>query len=161
MELQAAIEKEPIKYVVSFTAPSSYWYLKHFDLTAMMDYVDWVNVMTYDLHGEWDRDNPIGSQILAHTNLTEIDLALDLFWRNSVDPSKVNMGLGFYGRSFELADTKCWKPGCKFSGGGKKGAVSIMRSGMANGNDRLTYPIVHGQLRNTFIQGNYSDYQIQ
>lgn len=34
--------------------------------------------MSYDLHGIWDRDNPIGNQILGHTNLTEIDLALDL-----------------------------------------------------------------------------------
>jgi hypothetical protein len=34
--------------------------------------------MSYDLYGTWDSDNPIGSQVLAHSNLTEIDLALDL-----------------------------------------------------------------------------------
>jgi chitinase len=68
---------------VSFTVPTSYWYLRWFDLAAV-DHVDWVNVMSYDLHGVWDQDNPIGNHVLAHTNLTEIKLALDLFWRSEL-----------------------------------------------------------------------------
>jgi hypothetical protein len=34
----------------------------------------------YDLHGVWDRNNPIGSIVQEHTNLTEIALATELFW---------------------------------------------------------------------------------
>ncbi|KAH7322711.1 glycosyl hydrolases family 18-domain-containing protein [Stachybotrys elegans] len=106
---------------ISFTAPTSYWYMRHFDITASAKAVDYVNVMSYDLHGVWDANNPIGSQVLAHTNLTEIDLALDLFWRNKVEPSKINLGIGFYGRSFQLADPSCHTPGCLFLGGAKPG----------------------------------------
>lgn len=106
---------------ISFTAPTSYWYMRHFDITESAKAVDYVNVMSYDLHGIWDANNPIGSQVLAHTNLTEIDLALDLFWRNDVEASKINLGIGFYGRSFQLADPGCHKPGCLFLGGGSPG----------------------------------------
>ncbi|KFY47830.1 hypothetical protein V496_10420 [Pseudogymnoascus sp. VKM F-4515 (FW-2607)] len=120
-ELRAAIDASGREYIVTFTAPSSYWYLRHFDITDMMAYVDWVNLMSYDLHGVWDSDNPIGNQVLAHTNLTEIDLALDLFWRNDVEPSKIVLGLGFYGRSFKLSSPACWKPGCDFTGPGDEG----------------------------------------
>lgn len=77
-ELQAAISSSGKQYIVTFTAPTSYWYLRHFDLANMVQYVDWVNLMSYDLHGVWDSSNPIGNQVLAHTNLTEIDDALDL-----------------------------------------------------------------------------------
>lgn len=77
-ELRAAIQASGKGYIVTFTAPTSYWYLQNFDIENMVRYVDWVNLMSYDLHGVWDSDNPIGSQVLAHTNLTEIDLALDL-----------------------------------------------------------------------------------
>ena len=75
----------------------------------------------YDLHGVWDSTNPIGSHILAHTNMTEIKDALDLLWRNKVAAKKLNLGLGFYGRSFQLADPGCSKPGCNFKGGGSPG----------------------------------------
>lgn len=66
----------------------------------MYPIVDWFNVMTYDLHGTWDaNDSFIGAYAYAHTNLTEIKQSLDLLWRNNIDPAKVNLGLGFYGRS--------------------------------------------------------------
>ncbi|KAF8908652.1 hypothetical protein CPB84DRAFT_1843537 [Gymnopilus junonius] len=42
------------KYGLTFTAPSSFWYLQHFDLPGLLKHADWVNVMTYDLHGTWD-----------------------------------------------------------------------------------------------------------
>ncbi|KAJ1326789.1 chitinase [Microdochium nivale] len=122
-ELDDENKKQPKKYIVSFTAPTSFWYLRHFDLKAI-DYTDFVNVMSYDLHGVWDRENPIGSHIYGHTNLTEMSLAFDLFWRNDVPANKLNMGLGFYGRAFQLADPSCNKPGCLFKGGATKGACS-------------------------------------
>jgi chitinase len=59
--------------------------------------------------------------VQAHTNLTEIDTGLDLLWRNDIDPKKVVLGLGFYGRAFTLQDPSCNKPGCPFTGGAKKG----------------------------------------
>jgi chitinase len=34
---------------LSFTAPTSYWYLQHFDIGQMYQYVNWINLMTYDL----------------------------------------------------------------------------------------------------------------
>ncbi|KAJ4152982.1 hypothetical protein LMH87_009497 [Akanthomyces muscarius] len=120
-ELRAAIDASGHKYLVTFTAPSSYWYLRHFRLDLMEPYVDWINLMSYDIHGVWDGSNPIGNHVLSHTNLTEIDLALDLFWRAKVKPSSIVLGLGFYGRSFTLSDNNCWKPGCLFSGPGAAG----------------------------------------
>ncbi|KAI1412614.1 glycosyl hydrolases family 18-domain-containing protein [Hypoxylon sp. FL1857] len=119
-ELREAFDAEPIPYSIAFTAPTSYWYLRNFDLSAV-DHVDWINVMSYDLHGVWDAQNPIGNNVLVHTNLTEVKLALDLFWRNKVPANKLNLGLGFYGRSFQLSDPSCSKPGCQFKGGAAPG----------------------------------------
>ncbi|KAJ5705359.1 hypothetical protein N7536_001048 [Penicillium majusculum] len=110
-------------YGITFTTPSSYWYLQHFDVPGMLDAgADWTNVMSYDLHGVWDKnDDWIGSVMHGHTNMTEIIEALDLFWRVGVDPSKVVMGVAFYGRSFTMSDTSCISPGCAFSGAGTAG----------------------------------------
>jgi chitinase len=110
---------------LSFTAPTSYWYMRWFDIGNMTRYADWVNLMTYDLHGSWDSpEDQIGSFVYAHTNLTEIGWALDLLWRNSVPANKVNLGIGFYGRTFTLADKSCTSPGCPFSSAGAKGGCT-------------------------------------
>jgi GH18 family chitinase len=55
-------------------------YLQHFDLPGMLATTDFVNIMSYDLHGTWDGTDPwIGKVVGAHTNLTEIKNTLQLF----------------------------------------------------------------------------------
>lgn len=115
------------KYGLSVTLPTSYWYLQHFDLSAMESHVDWFNLMSYDLHGVWDKQSKfVGPYIAPHTNLTEIDLGLDLLWRSGVTAGKVNLGQGWYGRSFTLASSSCNTPNgaCQFSGPANAGPCS-------------------------------------
>ncbi len=98
--LRTAMGSSGHHYGLSITIPTSYWYMRNFDIVAITRVIDWFNVMSYDLHGTWDStDKYIGSIVGAHTNLTEIDLALDLLWRNNINPSQVVLGLGLYGRS--------------------------------------------------------------
>ncbi|KAK9772778.1 putative chitinase [Seiridium cardinale] len=115
------------RYGISMTLPTSYWYLQHFDLAAIQPNVDWFNFMTYDLHGVWDAQSKfLGPYIAPHTNMTEIDMGLDLLWRAGVEPGKAVLGLGWYGRSFTLADPSCDTPNgvCQFTGGANAGPCS-------------------------------------
>ena len=85
--------------------------MKHFDLGGMAPYVDWFNVISYDIHGTWDGGSEWTEAVVQpHTNLTEIDSGLDLIWRSGVGPGQIVLGLAFYGRSFELADPSCTEP---------------------------------------------------
>ncbi|KUI70319.1 Chitotriosidase-1 [Cytospora mali] len=123
-ELRKTLDASGKDFGISFTVPSSYWYLRGFNVAGMINVAgaDWMNIMTYDLHGVWDGDDPyIGAVLGAHTNLTEIKEALDLLWKIDIDPSKVILGFGFYGRSFQLSDGNCIEPGCPFSGAGTAG----------------------------------------
>ena len=79
------------------------------------------------MHGVWDAASKyVGPYIAPHTNITEIDAALDLLWRAGVSSSKVVLGQGWYGRSFTLTDPTCNKPNgiCRFSGGATAGPCS-------------------------------------
>ncbi|MCJ1311629.1 hypothetical protein MMC25_005302 [Agyrium rufum] len=90
---------------ISATLPSSYWYLQGFDIVNLEPSVDWFMMLTYDIHGVWDGNNKFTQKVVqAHTNLTEIDQALDLLWRNNIQFDKVVLSLAFYGRSFTLAN---------------------------------------------------------
>ncbi|EZF35684.1 hypothetical protein H109_04882 [Trichophyton interdigitale MR816] len=95
--LRQVFDKSGRKLGITFTGPSSFWYMRWFDLPGLLKYADWMNLMSYDLYG-------VGSIAQAHTNLTEIKLAAELLWRVKVDPSQVALGFGFYGRAFTLQD---------------------------------------------------------
>ncbi|KAK0543803.1 hypothetical protein OC845_005939 [Tilletia horrida] len=126
-------------YGLTWTAPSSYWYLQHFDLQGLTAVTDWINLMTYDLHGVWDGVDPyIGPYLLAHTNLSEIMQSVDLFARNRIPMSKITLGMGFYGRSFTMADPSCSDPGCPFSGAGRPLGSSV-EGGTESYADILTF----------------------
>jgi chitinase len=117
-------------YQVSITLPASYWYLQHFDIVRLQLYVDFFNMMTYDLHGTWDIGSKhVKPELNAHTNLTEIKTALDLLWRNKINPEKVVLGLAFYGRAVVPSDPGCTTAGCLFASGAPRlpcsGEISV------------------------------------
>lgn len=41
-----------------------------------------------------------------------------------IPPEKVVLGLGFYGRSFQLSDASCGSPGCPFAGAATAGTCT-------------------------------------
>ncbi|KAL2687924.1 hypothetical protein Neosp_005494 [[Neocosmospora] mangrovei] len=101
---------------LTITLPASYWYLQHFDIKKLR---------SYDLHGVWDKNATWTKPYLnAHTNLTEIELALDLLWRNDIEPNNVVLGMGFYGRAFTVQSASCRKAGCLFKDPGNAGKCS-------------------------------------
>ncbi|KAL4867514.1 hypothetical protein BDV12DRAFT_198207 [Aspergillus spectabilis] len=110
---------------LTLTLPASFWYLQHFDIVKLQDNVDFFNIMSYDLHGAWDRHNKwLAPELNSHTNLTEITNALDLLWRNNISPDKVVLGLAFYARVFSATSPDCMSPGCTFESGGNAGKCS-------------------------------------
>jgi len=70
--MRAAFQAAGHNYGITLTLPSSFWhviifsitlytclltyyrYMQHFDIVALEKEVDWLNMMTYDLHGTWD-----------------------------------------------------------------------------------------------------------
>ena len=107
---------------VTMALPVAYRYLRHFDIKKVAPHVDFFNMMSYDLHGSWDKTTEWdGPYINSHTNLTEITEYLDLLWRNDIPPAKVNMGLAFYTRHFTSVSESCMSPGCRYESAGPWG----------------------------------------
>lgn len=108
---------------VSFAAPSSFWYLKSYPIKAMAPSVDYIVHMTYDLHGQWDYDNPhtspgcpTGNCLRSHVNLTETFTSLSMITKAGMPSNKVAVGVTSYGRSFNMAEPGCYDEMCKFTG---------------------------------------------
>ncbi|RYP05913.1 hypothetical protein DL765_009685 [Monosporascus sp. GIB2] len=71
--------------------------IQHFDIQNLERSVNWFNSMSYEIHESWDIDNRfMGPFVNSHTNFTKIKMALDLLWRNDINPDKVMLGMSFY-----------------------------------------------------------------
>lgn len=59
--------------------------------------------MAYDMHGIWD--NP--KILQSHTDINEVQSGIQIYLNGGVPTTKINLGLGAYGRSYKLADNTC------------------------------------------------------
>lgn len=103
---------------ISFTAPVDTAVLSRYDLATMAASANWVNLVAYNLQGgDTSATHPSSDQRL-------FDAALDVFTKARVATGKINLGLGFFGRSYTLASTSCNSLGCPASGVGVVGSCS-------------------------------------
>lgn len=86
------------------TNPYSYYSDTAYDFPKLFPLVDFINLMTYDLHGGWETVTNI------HTALFSDSLSVDMcvkYWVGKGAPrDKLNMGMAFYGNGFVLKDPK-------------------------------------------------------
>ncbi|KAJ5765052.1 glycoside hydrolase [Penicillium odoratum] len=121
--LKLVRDQLPDTMTLSIAAPASYWYLRHFPIKEIAEVVDYIVFMTYDLHGQWDYNStssdpgcPDGGCLRSQVNKTETAYALSMITKAGVKSNKVIAGLPLYGRSFEMANTSCTGPECRFTG---------------------------------------------
>ncbi|MGW6094420.1 glycosyl hydrolase family 18 protein [Streptomyces sp. NPDC055157] len=76
------------------------------DYAGAAQYVDWYNVMTYDFFGAWDADGPTAphSPLTSYSGIPldgyNSDAAIIKLKGKGIAGSKLNLGIGFYGRGW-------------------------------------------------------------
>ncbi|KAI0096415.1 glycoside hydrolase superfamily [Nemania sp. FL0031] len=160
--------KMPSGKTVSIAAPASYWYLKQFLIGEMSEYLDYIVYMTYDLHGQWDYNNPwtqsgckAGNCLRSHVNMTETMSALVMVTKAGVPSDKVVVGVSSYGRSFRMIDPSCTGPLCTYAG--PNSTATRGRCTKTNGyisNAEINELIATGDVSKKWTDDTESDYVI-
>ncbi|KAG5889208.1 hypothetical protein JTB14_033286 [Gonioctena quinquepunctata] len=106
-----------------------------YDVPVLSKYLDWIAVMCYDYHGQWDKitghvapmyDHPEDINDSFNTNFT-----INYWIEKGADRKKLVMGMPMYGQSFSLADND--KNGLNVAtyGGGEAGDETRARGFLA------------------------------
>lgn len=91
-----------------------------YDLPALVENLDWINVMTYDLHGSWETEALNHSPLKAGEGLST-DSAVQLYKSKGVPAEKIVIGVPTYGKSLKLADPTKHEYKSPVAGGGDAG----------------------------------------
>uniref|UniRef100_A0A224YVR0 Chitinase n=1 Tax=Rhipicephalus zambeziensis TaxID=60191 RepID=A0A224YVR0_9ACAR len=110
-ELKEAFAKYPL--YLTATVPLDENYLDGgYDIANMERYVDWFNVLAYDLRGTWNRFTDVHSILYKRRNdppyFQDLTIAQGMkrLVRMGAPKRKLMLGMGFYGRSYVLLDAR-------------------------------------------------------
>ena len=95
-------------YILTIAGAAGAWVIDPgFNLTEIAQVVDWINVMTYDFYGAWQSQwggytGPIAPLFWdtppGYSGKLTVDYTMKHYDCIIGDPSKLVMGVGFYGR---------------------------------------------------------------
>lgn len=93
-------------YLLTIAGGPNVSFAKNTELKAMMQYLDFINVMTYDYHGGWENATNHNAPLHANPNdPTEnkdfsVENTINAYLGCGVEPQDLNLGLAFYGRGW-------------------------------------------------------------
>lgn len=99
---QTEARTEP--YLLTIAAPAGPTIVPNLEARAISEVVDWINVMSYDFHGGWEKRSGHNAPLKQATGDTAVGYnvasAIDSYLAAGVPPARLVMGVPFYGRSF-------------------------------------------------------------
>lgn len=92
-------------YILTFAGGASSMFTDNIELEEIHKYVDFANIMSYDIHGSWDKYTDFNSPLYTNNeSLNNIKLSVDesmKIWINRGFPKeKIVMGISFYGKQY-------------------------------------------------------------
>lgn len=123
-ELHRAAKANNPPLLVTIAAPAGPWHYKNTDVANIHQYLDWINLMTYDFHGAWGGEDVtnhhsalyVGTQ--GHPELN-VDSAVRYYLEQGVPADKLVVGMPLYGRSFGNVKSSSTGLYSGFTGAGK------------------------------------------
>ncbi|KAI9348211.1 glycoside hydrolase [Obelidium mucronatum] len=102
------------EYLISMAAPAGVDKMNKLDIKTICKNLDFINIMTYDIHGEWDSvtnhqaplyDNT--PEKLKPTNgvpVTSVDVAVNYWIKNGCPASQIVVGVPFYAHAWKAPE---------------------------------------------------------
>lgn len=96
-------------YLLTIAAPAGEDKSSKMELGKIHPYLDWINVMAYDIHGGWDATGPTNFQAPLYTspddpatgaNKISVDSVINAYLKAGIPAKKLILGIPFYGRGW-------------------------------------------------------------
>ncbi|KMJ60524.1 glycoside hydrolase family 18 [Bacillus sp. LL01] len=106
------------EYLLTIAAGASKGHAANMELAELQRYVNYIQLMTYDIHGEWDAVTGLNAPLYQNADSSwSVRDGVETYINSGVPSEKLVMGLPFYGRAFHEVDNLNNGLNQSFSGG--------------------------------------------
>ncbi len=136
-KLDEQSQKNGKQYILSFAGAAGSWYVNNIEPKEISQYVDYANIMTYDIYGTWDQHTnfnaPLYTSSISSPGLKwSVDLSIKT-WMNAEFPKeKLIMGVPFYGYIYKAVSDENHGLGQTYSGGASINYANIVANYLNN-----------------------------
>ncbi|XP_044316703.1 probable chitinase 10 isoform X2 [Drosophila rhopaloa] len=105
-----------------------------YDVPELSRYFDWISVMAYDYHGQWDKQTGHVAPMYDHPEGTanfNANFSINYWISKGAERQKLVMGMPMYGQSFSLAAPSEHQLNAPTYGGGEAGEATRARGFLA------------------------------
>lgn len=103
-----------------------------YDIPNMVKYLHYINLMAYDLHGDWDlvtgQNAPLYASSLESSafNALNVDAVVSNWISKGATPQSLVLGIALYGRTYTLSSSSNTRLGAAISGAGVQGTYTAV-----------------------------------
>lgn len=99
--------KDNKNYLLTIAAGASNYYIKNTEVDKFHNYLDYVNLMTYDIHGPWDLYCDFNSPLFDNNDQSfqykiSIDSSIKAWLNAGLPADKLVVGVPFYGYKYDV-----------------------------------------------------------
>lgn len=100
-QLNLAAVQDGTQYYLTIAAPAGPDKIANIEVAAIAQHLDWINLMTYDLHGPWERVTNHHAPLLGRPgDMLTTQQAIDRWLQLGTPANKLVLGIPFYGHSW-------------------------------------------------------------
>jgi chitinase len=109
-QLDAQGQLDGKQYLLTIAAPAGPKVYANLELDKIHPYLDWINIMTYDFHGAWDKTTNFNAPLYKSStdpssdptvrDKFNVDAAVQAYLKAGIPANKLVVGTPFYGRGW-------------------------------------------------------------
>ncbi|WP_062350191.1 glycosyl hydrolase family 18 protein [Bacillus kwashiorkori] len=100
-------EKDGVHYLLTIAGAANAGYVKNASLSETHKYLDYIQVMTYDIHGTWEKLADHNAPLYDDGGKTwSVDKAIQTYLDAGVPAEKIVMGVPFYGYTYTVKSSE-------------------------------------------------------
>lgn len=101
-ELQCLNEQSGRRHFITIATPAGPYYAVNFELPRIHQFVEFINIMTYDFSGNWSPTIQHHSNLLPYDGGSiSVSQSVQYYLSQGVPANKIVLGVPFYGRMFQ------------------------------------------------------------